>query len=73
MQRHDLKVTCRTHEHHDIAIVHTSRFGITVMAYFRAIVMHYGNRTASGDTITIFINCDSFLLKRVTFIVYTAV
>jgi hypothetical protein len=33
MQRHCLKVTCLTQEQHDIAIAHTSRFCITVVAY----------------------------------------
>ncbi len=33
MQHHGLKVTCHTHEHYDIAMAHTSRFGITVIAY----------------------------------------
>ncbi len=32
MERHCLKVTCRTQEEYDITMAHTSRFGITVIA-----------------------------------------
>jgi hypothetical protein len=32
MERHGLKVTCRTQEEYDITMAHTSRFGITVIA-----------------------------------------
>ena len=35
MERHGLKVTCRTQEHYDITMAHISRFGITVTACLR--------------------------------------
>ena len=34
MERHGLKVTCRTQEEYDITMAHTSRFGITVIALY---------------------------------------
>ncbi len=66
MQRHCLKVTCRTQEHYPIVIAHTSRFGIMAIAYLGRSQCITVITWLQAARLQLNIICNIFLLTRVS-------